>query len=188
MTTRQFQGYLKGNVTQNTYGVMNTEPKEDLQKAQWYLARLLETYDYEGENQSKNQHRYNNQTSRWCDQNNVPYQRNGLFGPTTVEDQVTGNTFQTYGVFDLPEGVKAEQIFNEGDWLVAEYQQGYIRCKVTGFSPRVNLIVDRFTTMHGVKKYLTHLVMFLNETLATYETAVTFGATVQDVGLPFYKT
>ena len=96
---------------------------------------------------SKNQHRYNNQTSRWCDQNNVPYQRNGfLFGPDTVEDQVTGNTFQTIqGIYDLPEGVKAEQIFNEGDWLVAEYQQGYIRCKVTGFSPRAgNLIVDRY--------------------------------------------
>ena len=96
---------------------------------------------------SKNQHRYNNQTSRWCDANNVPYQRNGfLFGPDTVEDQVTGNTFQTIrGVFDLPEGIKAEQIFSEGDWLVAEYQQGYIRCKVTGFSPRAgNLIVDRF--------------------------------------------
>ena len=30
---------------------MNTRTKkEDLQKAQWYLARLLETYDYEGEN------------------------------------------------------------------------------------------------------------------------------------------
>ena len=96
---------------------------------------------------SKNQHRYNNQTSRWCDQNNVPYQRNGfLFGPNTVEDQVTGNTFHTlHGIPELPEGVKAEQIFNEGDWLVAEYQQGYIRCKVTGFSPRAgNLIVDRF--------------------------------------------
>ena len=94
-----------------------------------------------------NRHRYNNENSRWCDQNNVPYQRNGfLFGPNTVEDQVTGNTFQTiHGIPDLPEGVKAEQIFNEGDWLVAEYQQGYIRCKVTGFSPRAgNLIVDRY--------------------------------------------
>ena len=71
---------------------------------------------------SRNQHRYNNETSRWCDQNNVPYQRNGfLFGPTTVEDQVTGNTFQTiHGIHELPEGVKPEQIFNEGDWLVAE--------------------------------------------------------------------
>ena len=99
---------------------------------------------------SKNYHRYNNQTSRWCDANNVPYQRNGfLFGPNTVEDQVTNSTFHTIrpttGYLQLPEGVKAEQIFNEGDWLVAEYQQGYIRCKVTGFSPRAgNLIVDRF--------------------------------------------
>ena len=43
---------------------------------------------------SKNYHRYNNATSRWCDANNVPYQRSGfLFGPNTVEDQVTGNTF-----------------------------------------------------------------------------------------------
>ena len=101
---------------------------------------------------SINKHRYNNETSRWCDQNNVPYQRNGfLFGPDTVEDQVTGNTFHTlidrsnWKPLDLPEGVKPEQIFNEGDWLIGEYQQGYIRCKVTGFSPRAgNLIVDRY--------------------------------------------
>ena len=95
---------------------------------------------------SNNTHRYNNQTSRWCDANSVPYQRNGfLFGPNTVEDQVTDNTFHTIGGVELPEGIKAEQIFNEGDWLIAEYQQGYIRCKVTGFSPRAgNLIVDRF--------------------------------------------
>tara|TARA_B100001063_G_C16706798_1_gene525707 strand:+ start:403 stop:933 length:531 start_codon:yes stop_codon:yes gene_type:complete len=96
---------------------------------------------------SNNTHRYNNETSRWCDQNNVPYQRNGfLFGPTTVEDQVTNNTFHIIqGINELPEGVKADQIFNEGDWLIGEYQQGYIRCKVTGFSPRAgNLIVDRF--------------------------------------------
>ena len=97
---------------------------------------------------NKNYHRYNNITSRWCDQNNVPYQRNGfLFGPDTVEDQVTGNTFHTIknGYLQLPENIKAEQIFSEGDWLVAAYQQGYIRCKVTGFSPRAgNLIVDRY--------------------------------------------
>lgn len=109
---------------------------------------------------SKNQHRYNNETSRWCDQNNVPYQRNGfLFGPTTVEDQVTGNTFHTIKSYnkhgswlELPEGVKAEQIFNEGDWLIGEYQQGYIRCKVTGFSPRAgNLIVERYYNDHWIQ-------------------------------------
>ena len=58
---------------------------------------------------SKNYHRYNNQTSRWCDQNNVPYQRNGfLFGPNTVEDQVTGNTFHTIqsSYLQLPEHIK----------------------------------------------------------------------------------
>ena len=96
---------------------------------------------------SKNYHRYNNETSRWCDSNNVPYQRNGfLFGPTTVEDQITGTTFHTIKPnVQLPEGVKAEQIFNEGDWLIGEHQQGYIRCKVTGFSPRAgNLIVERY--------------------------------------------
>ena len=73
-----------------------------------------------------NQHRYNNITSRWCDQNNVPYQRNGfLYVPNTVEDQITNTTFHTIspttGWLELPEGVKAEQIFNEGDWLIAEY-------------------------------------------------------------------
>ena len=99
----------------------------------------------------KNRHRYNNENSRWCDQNNVPYQRNGfLFGPTTVEDQVTGNIFyitksKSYSWLELPDHVKPEQIFNEGDWFIAEHQQGYIRCKVTGFSPRAgNLIVERY--------------------------------------------
>ena len=86
---------------------------------------------------NKNYHRYNNVTSRWCEQNNVPYQRNGfLFGPDTVEDQVTGNTFHTIknNYLELPEGVKAEQVFNEGDWLIAEYQQGYIRCKTVSYT------------------------------------------------------
>tara|TARA_B100000927_G_scaffold213758_1_gene174197 strand:+ start:334 stop:588 length:255 start_codon:yes stop_codon:yes gene_type:complete len=50
MTTRQFQGYLKGNVIKYIWRYEYKNQQEDLQKAQWYLARLLQTYDYEGEN------------------------------------------------------------------------------------------------------------------------------------------
>ena len=41
-----------------------------------------------------NQHPYNNKESRWCDLNEVPYARNGyLYGPETVEDQITGQVY-----------------------------------------------------------------------------------------------
>ena len=46
MTTRQFQGYLKGNIIKYIWRYEYKNQKEDLRKAQWYLARLLETYDY----------------------------------------------------------------------------------------------------------------------------------------------
>ena len=43
MTTRQFQGYLKGNVHKYLwrYNYKN-KPVEDLKKAQWYLNKLIE--------------------------------------------------------------------------------------------------------------------------------------------------
>ena len=50
MTTRQFQGYLKGNIIKYIWRYEYKNQKEDLQKAQWYLARLLATYNHEGEN------------------------------------------------------------------------------------------------------------------------------------------
>lgn len=50
MTTRQFQGYLKGNIIKYIWRYEYKNQKEDLLKAEWYLTRLLATYDYEGEN------------------------------------------------------------------------------------------------------------------------------------------
>ena len=45
MTTRQFQGYLKGNVLKYMWRYEYKNQQEDLAKAQWYLRRLMETYD-----------------------------------------------------------------------------------------------------------------------------------------------
>ncbi len=54
MTTRQFQGYLKGNVIKYMWRYEYKNQKEDLLKAQWYLARLLKTYEY-GESNGKSE-------------------------------------------------------------------------------------------------------------------------------------
>jgi len=45
MTTRQFQGYLKGNIIKYVWRFEYKNHQEDLRKAQWYLTRLLETYE-----------------------------------------------------------------------------------------------------------------------------------------------
>ena len=44
MTTRQFQGYLKGNVLKYMWRYEYKNQQEDLAKAQWYLNRLMLTY------------------------------------------------------------------------------------------------------------------------------------------------
>ena len=91
-----------------------------------------------------NRHRYNNQTSRWCDANAVPYQRNGfLFGPKEIQDQITNQTM--YHVDLTNTEAKASELFEKDDWVIAQYAQGYIRCQISDFSPRAgNLIVDRY--------------------------------------------
>jgi len=55
MTTRQFQGYLKGNVLKYIWRYEYKNQKEDLLKAQWYLNRLLDTYDYGESNVNSNE-------------------------------------------------------------------------------------------------------------------------------------
>ncbi len=55
MTTRQFQGYLKGNVLKYMWRYEYKNQKEDLLKAQWYLKRLLDTYDYGESNVNSNE-------------------------------------------------------------------------------------------------------------------------------------
>ena len=52
MTTRQFQGYLKGNVLKYMWRYEYKNQQEDLAKAQWYLNRLMETYE-KGESNGK---------------------------------------------------------------------------------------------------------------------------------------
>ena len=52
MTTRQFQGYLKGNVIKYMWRYEYKNQQEDLAKAQWYLNRLMQTYE-NGESNGK---------------------------------------------------------------------------------------------------------------------------------------
>ena len=46
MTPEAFHGYLKGNVQKYMWRYeKKVNPAEDLKKAQWYLARLIEEVD-----------------------------------------------------------------------------------------------------------------------------------------------
>lgn len=50
MSSIAFKGYLKGNVQKYLWRYeMKGKPGEDLQKAQWYLAKLLNVVVFEGE-------------------------------------------------------------------------------------------------------------------------------------------
>jgi hypothetical protein len=42
MTEQQFQGYLRGNVIKYLWRYENKGGKTDLEKAEWYLKRLIE--------------------------------------------------------------------------------------------------------------------------------------------------
>ena len=66
-----------------------------------------------------NIHRYNNQTSRWCDANSVPYQRNGfLFGPNDIHDQITNQTMYHVDLDQVE--VKPSELFEKDDWIIAQ--------------------------------------------------------------------
>ena len=42
MTEEEFQGYLKGNILKYLIRYKHkSKPKEDLQKAQWYIEKLI---------------------------------------------------------------------------------------------------------------------------------------------------
>jgi hypothetical protein len=46
LTKEAFRGYLKGNIEKYIWRYESKgNPKQDLEKAQWYLNRLLSTYD-----------------------------------------------------------------------------------------------------------------------------------------------
>jgi hypothetical protein len=45
MTSDQFCGYLKGNVQKYIWRYEDKNKIEDLKKAQWYLNKLIETYE-----------------------------------------------------------------------------------------------------------------------------------------------
>ena len=100
-----------------------------------------------------NQHPYNNKESRWCDLNEVPYARNGyLYGPETVEDQITGQVYyhlnmhynNNYGKLyaAMAENtIDPTVFFKEGDSLLIKHQQADVRFTITGFSSRAKNMV-----------------------------------------------
>jgi hypothetical protein len=45
MTIDQFCGYLKGNIQKYIWRYEDKNKIEDLKKAQWYLNKLIETYE-----------------------------------------------------------------------------------------------------------------------------------------------
>lgn len=50
MSEEAFRGYCKGNVQKYTWRYEDKEnPKQDLQKAQWYLNRLIQTFPQENQ-------------------------------------------------------------------------------------------------------------------------------------------
>jgi hypothetical protein len=49
MTTEAFKGFLKGNCIKYLYRYEDKNGLEDLQKAQWYLERLIAINEYEKE-------------------------------------------------------------------------------------------------------------------------------------------
>ena len=100
-----------------------------------------------------NQHPYNNKESRWCDLNEVPYARNGyLYGPETVEDQITGQVYyhlnmhynNNYGKLysAMAENtIDPTLFFKEGDSLLIRHQQADVRFTITEFSSRAKNVV-----------------------------------------------
>ena len=119
-----------------------------------------------------NQHPYNNKESRWCDLNEVPYARNGyLYGPETVEDQITGQVYyhlnmhynNNYGKLysAMAENtIDPTVFFKEGDSLLIKHQQADVRFTITGFSSRAkNMVGTRHLNVawhwdeEGWKKY-----------------------------------
>ena len=120
----------------------------------------------------RNKHHYHNKESRWCDLNKVPYARNGyLYGPETVEDQITGETYYQIDGYNnknfyrnLYDGtLDPSTLFKEGDTLLIRHQQSDVRFKVTEFSPRANNMVGtRYLNLswtfdaEGYKQYQTN--------------------------------
>lgn len=120
----------------------------------------------------RNKHHYHNKESRWCDLNEVPYARNGyLYGPETVEDQITGETYYQIDGYNnknfyrnLYDGtLDPSTLFKEGDTLLIRHQQSDVRFKVTEFSPRANNMVGtRYLNLswtfdaEGYKQYQTN--------------------------------
>ena len=91
----------------------------------------------------RNCHMYNNAESRWCDQQGIPYVRDGYsFGPEEIRDLILQKEYYSlghYGSFlDLFRDGKMQHkdVFQEDEWLIIHHSQRYVRAQIKEFGPR----------------------------------------------------
>ena len=91
----------------------------------------------------KNAHMYNNAQSRWCDEQGIPYVRDGYsFGPEEIRDLILQKEYYSlghYGSFiDLFRNGKMQHkdVFQEDEWLIIHHSQRYVRAQIKEFGPR----------------------------------------------------
>ena len=96
-----------------------------------------------------NMHRYNNRESRWCDQQKIPYVRDGYaFGTEVVEDLILKKQFYhlcdstdfwkrtCVDLFVDTNKLQHKDVFQEDEWLIIEHSQRYVRAQIKDFGPR----------------------------------------------------
>ena len=91
----------------------------------------------------KNTHMYNNAQSRWCDEQGIPYVRDGYsFGPEEIRDLILQKEYYSlrrYSSFiDLFRNGKMQHkdVFQEDEWLIIHHSQRYVRAQIKEFGPR----------------------------------------------------
>lgn len=90
-----------------------------------------------------NSHMYNNAESRWCDEQGIPYVRDGYsFGPEEIRDLILQKEYYSlrrYSSFiDLFRNGKMQHkdVFQEDEWLIIHHSQRYVRAQIKEFGPR----------------------------------------------------
>ena len=94
-------------------------------------------------------HCYYNATSRWCEANNIPYQRDGYMfdsEATEVYDQIRNLTLYPIHAGDHwnYNSEKLGTYLKIGDPLIVHYQQGYLRAEVAKITSHKNIHVLRW--------------------------------------------
>ena len=91
----------------------------------------------------RNAHIYNNAESRWCDEQGIPYVRDGYsFGPEEIRDLILQKEYYSLGRYssfiDLFRNGKMQHkdVFQEDEWLIIHHSQRYVRAQIKEFGPR----------------------------------------------------